>query len=134
MISDYQQLPAVTAAFGAGVEGVAIVNIVDAGSGGQFPQGRVIRGSLNVTLGAAGTALAVKVRQGSGLGGAQVGLTQNVTIAAAATPTSIPFSVQDNSVQGAQAYTVTITGTAGTATVNDGWLEIMVPEPYGTGA
>lgn len=133
MISDMQQLPAPTAAFAAGTESAAIVNVIDPGIGGgqNYPQGRVLRGYVNVTVGAAGTAFTLKVRQGNGVAGTQVGTTDTLTIAAAGSPMSVPFQKTDFSATTVTAYTLTITGVGGTATVNDGCLEFMVPAPYG---
>jgi hypothetical protein len=132
MISDYQQLPASVGPFGSGTESVAISNIVDSGAGGNLPQGRVLRGVLNVSIGAAGTAFTLKCRQGTTVAGAQVGVTSTYTIPTASTPVTVAYSFQDNSAAGAGAYCITITGTGGTATVNDGCLEIFVPDPYGS--
>lgn len=135
MITDTQQLPAPTSAFGAGTESVAIINIVDSGAGGgggpQFAQGRILRGYVNVTLGAGGTSFSLKVRQGTTVAGAQVGTTDVITLPVANTPVSVPFCKQDLSASGAAAYCLTITGTGGTATVNDGNLTLEVPAPYG---
>lgn len=84
------------------------------------PYGTVIvSGNLNVTAGTGTTAVVVKVRQGSGTGGTQVGPSFTVTLAAGAS-TTIPVEVEDTaSVSGLQ-YTVTVTQTGGTAagTVN----------------
>jgi hypothetical protein len=131
MISDYQQLAAPVGPATAGTETVAIANVLDSGSGGNFPQGRVIRGYLNVVLGASGTSFTIKCRQGVTAAGTQVGLTQTITLAAATTD-SVPFSFQDNTAAGAGSYCVTVTSTGGTITVNDGALEITMPDPYGS--
>ena len=82
MITDYQQLPAATSALAAGTEVAVIGNVLDSGAGGNYPQGRVIKVTLNVSMGSSATALSVKVRQGLTIAGTQVGVSQTPTIAA----------------------------------------------------
>src|SRR5579871_4419943 len=132
MISDYQQLPAVISGIAAATETVAIANVLDSGAGGNYPQGRVIRGYLNVTGVGTSTTVVIKCRQGTTVAGTQVGVSQTVTLTVSGTMV-LPFSFQDNSAAGAGAYCVTVTFTAGAGNaINDGALEIYAPEPYGS--
>jgi hypothetical protein len=128
-ISDYSQ-QAASVVLTLTTEVVVNTNVVDSGAGGQFPQGRVIRGYVNVTPGGTAGTLTLRVRQNT-LTGAVVGIPDVVNLAIA-TAVSVPFSKQDNSVQGASAYvlTATVTGAAGAA--NDSALEIEMPTPYGS--
>lgn len=81
----------------------------------------IIDGMLNITPGATTTAVVVKVRQGSGTAGTQVGVSMTHTLAAAASG-SIPFMVEDTApaANAGAVYSVTVTQTAGTGagTVN----------------
>jgi hypothetical protein len=93
-------------------------------------QGLVIRGNLNVTTGASTTAIVIKVRQGSGTGGTQIGNTQTVTAAAAASY-DLAFEVIDSSPVPSSQYTVTVTQTAatGNGAVNQSEIEtdLVIP-------
>jgi hypothetical protein len=81
----------------------------------------VIDGMLNVTPGTSTTAVVVKVRQGSGTSGTQVGSSITTTLAAAANG-NVPFMFEDSApaANAGSVYSVTITQTAGAAagTVN----------------
>ena len=97
------------------------------------PIGRVISGYLNVTPGAATTALVIRVRQGNTTGGALVGTADTVTVAAAGLE-SVFFSQVDTGVAPANnQYCVTVQQTAatGNGTVNDGAIQLLVPAPAG---
>jgi hypothetical protein len=131
MITDYQQNPSTGASLVSGTETVVISNVVDSGAGGNFPQGRVIHGYVNVLSGATGGAYTLKVRQGTTTAGTQVGTSDTITLPAT-TNMSIPFSKQDNSAAGAGSYCVTLTAAGSNGTMEDGCLEIEVPDPYGT--
>jgi hypothetical protein len=96
------------------------------GSGGASPQTVrpvKIEANLVVTAGTGTTALVIRCRQGVGTGGAQVGATQTVTLAAGASG-QFAFVFRDSSgvpyAAGGTAYTITITQTGGSAagTVN----------------
>jgi hypothetical protein len=79
--------------------------------------------TLNITEGTSGTAFVVKVRQGNTTGGAQVGLSETVTLAAAASAQAV-FVFRDStgliSQPGGIQYCVTVTQTSATVagTVN----------------
>jgi hypothetical protein len=96
------------------------------------PQGRVIRGFINATGGATAGAWTIKCRQGTGVAGTQVGLTQTENFAASAT-LSVPFSFVDNSspAPGGNVYTITVTAAGSNGTANDGAVELYVPSPGG---
>lgn len=81
--------------------------------------GNFVSGVLNVTPGAATTAVVIRVRQGSGVAGALVGVAFT-HILAVGISASIPFSVLDNASNPSGLYSVTIAQTAGTGagTVN----------------
>lgn len=100
---------------------VAIVNAPSLDTGNVAWPGIELDGYVNITLGTSSTALVVKVRQGSTVGGAQVGTTDTHTIAAASSPVSIPFSKSDLSGVEQTQYCLTLTQTSGGAngTVND---------------
>lgn len=75
--------------------------------------------SINITPGAGTTAIVVRCRQGVGVGGPAVGPARTITLAAAATgDNALVFN--DLAPNFAQAYTITVAQTAGTApgTVN----------------
>jgi hypothetical protein len=74
----------------------------------------LIEGTLNVTPGASTTAVVLKVRQGSGIAGTQVGPSITQTLAAAALGT-VPFQVEDPApaANAGGVYTVSLTQTAG---------------------
>lgn len=95
-------------------------------------EGLIVRGVMNITAGAGTTAVVVRVRKGSGTGGALVGVAMTHTLAAAASA-NIPYEVLDpapivnplatpSGVQSTPAnlYTVTVqqTGGTGAGTVN----------------
>jgi hypothetical protein len=102
-------------------------------------EGLIVRGVLNMTAGAGTTAVVVKVRRGTGTGGATVGPAAGTshTLAAAASA-NLAFEVLDTaplpnivSPSGAQdvpqnLYTVTVaqTGGTGAGTVNYGTIGI----------
>jgi hypothetical protein len=79
--------------------------------------------TLNITEGTSGTAFVVKVRQGNTTGGVQVGLSETVTLAAAASAQAV-FVFRDStgliSQPGGIQYCVTVTQTSATVagTVN----------------
>lgn len=91
----------------------------------------LIRGVVNLAAGAGTTAVVLKVRQGATVGGAQVGASYTVTLAAAANG-SVPFAVEDASGWLGQAgggqYCITLTQTGGTGngSVNQGDLSVEV--------
>lgn len=85
----------------------------------------VICGAINVTTGAATTAVTVRVRRGEGITGTVVGIAAVHTLAAAAVA-SIPFEAVDTAVPNDnQVYSVTIQQTAatGNGTVNGGVIK-----------
>jgi hypothetical protein len=154
MYSNYQQLPAAGSAMTG--ETVVMCNYDQAVQlGGQFPQGKVIRGVLAIANSAAAIVqCTIKVRgipvqtvaspaQGntplaagttSNLGNyTQVGGSAQEHSLAASGFACIPFSFQDNSGVDYAYYMVNVLpGTGGDLTANDGYMEIFAPEPYGT--
>jgi hypothetical protein len=129
MITDYAQ-QAASVVLPLTTETVVVTNVVDSGAGGQMPQGRVLRGYINVTPGGTAGTLTIRVRQNS-LTGPVVGIADVVNVAIA-TAVSVPFSKQDNSVAGAPIYVVTATVTGAAGTANDSCLELEIPAPYGS--
>lgn len=81
--------------------------------------GLLIRGTANITTGAAGTNPTIRCRRGNGIGGAQVGTSQTQTQAVATSGTQ-GFTFQDNANPNPQnGYTISVSLGAGTATVNE---------------
>lgn len=94
--------------------------------------GVVIRGTVNlVPAGAATTAVVLKVRQGTGTSGTQVGATQTVNVGA--TPgldVTADIEVIDyNPAQplGQYVITVTQTGATGNGTIQQATIEVIEP-------
>jgi hypothetical protein len=75
-----------------------------------------ISGVVNITAGTSTTAVVLKVRQGAGITGTQVGVNMTHTLAAGASA-SIPYEVEDTTVTNVQGqqYSVTATQTGGAA-------------------
>lgn len=90
-----------------------------------------INGSLDITTGASVTAVVIRVRRGSGTGGALVGNAITHTIGAAVSG-SLPFDVVDTpgAVAG-QQYTVTAQQTAATTngSVTQSSVSLVVGQP-----
>lgn len=98
-------------------------------------EGLIIRGVLNITAGTGTTAVVLRVRKGSGTGGALVGSAMTHTLAAGSSA-NVAYEVLDaapianvSTPSGAQSvptnqYTVTVSQTGGTAagTVNYGTI------------
>lgn len=88
-----------------------------------------ISGTINLTPGTAATAVVVKLRQGVGVGGAQVGPSYTHTVAAAA-PQSITFGFTDSTgfLEGGGQYTLTVTVTSatGATTINAVDFEVLI--------
>jgi len=97
--------------------------------------GVVIRGYVNATAGATGTAFTIKCRRGSGTGGTQVGVSNTHTVANNANA-SIPFAFVDPTPVApfapSSVYTVTVTAVGANGTAVDGQLEVCVPATGGT--
>lgn len=100
--------------------------------------GVVIRGQITITAAAGTTSVAIKCRRGTGIAGAQVGVTNTITTVASSTP-AIPFAFLDPAVapylspaQVSPLYTITVTAAGANGTAVDGQLELMVPDPYGS--
>lgn len=124
---------------------IATSDVVSWGAG-TVAEGLIVRGVLNITTGASTTAVVVKVRKGSGVGGATIGPAAGTphTLAAGASA-NIPFEVLDPAptpvtvpAGGAQTipqafYTVTVAQTAGTVagTVNYGTIGIETAASVG---
>jgi hypothetical protein len=105
-----------TIPFSSGATANALLGIPVASAAGK----NVVLGSMNITAGTGTTAVVVKCRQGAGtVAGTQVGPSKTVTLAATATA-EIPLAFQDTAPNSAEAYTITVTQTGGTAagTVN----------------
>jgi hypothetical protein len=110
------ETPVLTLPFAGGAAANPVV-----GGGGAGPK-NLISGSLNITPGTSTTAIVVKCRQGANtVAGTQVSLSKTVGVTAAV-PVEIPFNFDDLSGVFADAYTITVTQTAGTVagTVNVG--------------
>lgn len=90
-----------------------------------------ISGYINLTAGTGTTQVAVRVRQGAGTGGVQIGPSNFDTLAAGNTE-AIPFGATDvtNYLEGLNGgqYTITVQQTGGTAngTANSIDVEVMV--------
>ena len=97
----------------------------DAASGGGVPN--LIEGTINVTPGTSTTAVVVKCRQGSLIGGTQVGPSLTQTLAATANG-NIPFQFEDAApvANAGNQYNITVTQTAGAAagTVNYAYCKV----------
>lgn len=135
MFDNYAQLPAAVATVTPfTTETVVMVLPLSAAAINVTPEGRVIKGYLNVTVGTAGTLLSVKCRQGNTITGTQVGNTDTLTVTAAAVY-QVPFSFLDaNSPAPANnqyCITITVTSASAATTVNDGAVELFVPNPGG---
>ena len=135
MFDNYEQLPAaVVTVTPFTTETVVMVLPVSAAAINLTPEGRVIKGFLNVTVGTAGTLLSVKCRQGTTITGTQVGNTDTVTVAAAAVY-QVPFSFLDTSslapLNNVYCITITVTSASAVTTVNDGAVELFIPNPGG---
>ncbi len=134
MFSQYEQLPSsVTVTTTA--ETVALTTQPVSAAIEITPQGRVIRGYLNITIGTAGATLSVRCRQGS-VSGTQVGSTDVQTVTATDLY-QVPFSFLDTSdatLYGGFVYVITVqvASASGNSTVNDGAVEIFVPDPGGS--
>jgi hypothetical protein len=99
------------------------------GQVGPAYQGMKVYGVVNVTAGTSTTAVVVRVRQGSGVGGALVGNAATHTLAAGAIA-NIPFDILDTAgVSGSNLlWTVTVQQTAASAngTVNQASLSTVL--------
>lgn len=88
-----------------------------------------ITGTLNITPGTAATQCVIKIRQGAGTGGTQVGATLTHTVAAGAAQ-SISFGATDNTgyLEGGGQYTITVTMTSatGATTINVADVEVLI--------
>lgn len=99
----------------------------------QSQSGNLLSASVNFTPGAAQTTTTLRLRQGSGVGGALVGIAHAVTTIAAA-PIELAIDELDTSAfglaqQGGQ-YTLTIqTNAAGPGTVNAALLVLETTAP-----
>lgn len=84
---------------------------------GAYAAPTLIAGVINITPGTTTSAVVIRVRQGIGVSGAQVGNADTVTLAAG-NSMSIPFQKYD--AVGAASYSITVTQTGGAAngTVN----------------
>jgi hypothetical protein len=153
MLSIYQQLPAAGSSL-ATSETVAMCNYEAPVPGGQFPQGKVIRGVLAIANSAASiVSVIIKCRgipaqtvaspaQGNVplAGGTtanlsnytQIGGSAQEQMLAASGDAVIPFGFQDNSgVDYAYYMITTVAGTGSDLTVEDGYMEVFAPDPYG---
>lgn len=100
-----------------------------AGQGNVTPLPIKIAALFSMTAGTGTTAIVVRVRQGSGTGGALVGISASQPLAAGVA-SSLPISVQDNT-QAANTptgiqYTITAAQTAGTGAGTTNYLEVEV--------
>jgi hypothetical protein len=77
----------------------------------------VISGVVACAAGTAGTTAAVKVRQGSGASGTQVGTTITGPVQTGGLAVIVPFMVIDTAPPANGQYTVTLTFTANTSSV-----------------
>jgi hypothetical protein len=138
MYSNYAQAPtpgglALAATLTSGTQAAALES--QPGVLPPAPQGVVIRGYINITAGATAGAYAIKCFQGSGLTGTQIGLSGGDTAQTiASSPSQIAFSFCDtNNVKAPNGvYTIGVTAAGSSGTFNDGAIEVVVPEPYGS--
>jgi hypothetical protein len=86
----------------------------------------VISGVVAAAAGTGGTTAAVKVRQGSGTGGAQVGPTITSPVQTAGLASVVPFSVVDLAPPATGQYTVTLTFTGNTSSVVTSTIVVFV--------
>lgn len=86
----------------------------------------VVWGVVQCAAGTGGTAASVRVRQGAGTGGAQVGTTVVSPVAAAGIAAVVPFSVQDVAPLAAGQYTVTVAFAGNTSSVISSQLNVLV--------
>ena|ERR1700704_4626940 len=77
----------------------------------------IISGVVACAAGTAGTTASVKVRQGIGAAGAQVGTTITGPVQTAGLAAIVPFTVVDTAPPANGQYTVTLTFTANTSSV-----------------
>jgi hypothetical protein len=89
------------------------INLTGIPSGAQV----VVSGVVSCAAGTAGTTAAVKVRQGVGVAGTQVGATITGPVQTGGLAVIVPFMVQDNAPPSNGQYTVTLTFTANTSSV-----------------
>lgn len=81
----------------------------------------VISGVVACAAGTGGTTAAVKVRQGTGTGGTQVGSTVTGPAATAGVAAVVPFTVEDLAppANGQYVVTLTFTGNSSSVTVSN---------------
>ncbi|SRR6266480_4811432 len=89
------------------------VNLTGIPAGAQV----IISGVVACAAGTAGTTAAVKVRQGSGVAGTQVGTTITGPVQTGGLAVIVPFTVVDSAPAVNGSYTVTLTFTANTSSV-----------------
>lgn len=77
----------------------------------------VIFGVVACAAGTAGTTAAVKIRQGSGVAGTQVGTTITGPVQTGGLAVIVPFCVVDTNPPASGQYTATLTFTANTSSV-----------------
>lgn len=77
----------------------------------------IISGVVACAAGTGGTTAAVKVRQGVGVAGTQVGATTTGPVQTGGLAAIVPFMVQDSAPLPSGQYTVTLTFTANTSSV-----------------
>lgn len=86
----------------------------------------VISGYVAAAAGTGGTTAAVKVRQGSGVAGTQVGPTITGPVQTAGLAVVVPFTVVDTAPPGNGQYTVTLTFTGNTSAVVTSTIVVLV--------
>jgi hypothetical protein len=92
------------------------------------PYGVVVKVSLNITAGATAGAYAVKLFQGNGLSGTQVGPAAGYTFQTiASSPSQVYLTFVDTSGYAGGQYTVGVTAAGSNGVFNFGSVEVMVP-------
>lgn len=86
----------------------------------------IISGVVACAAGTAGTTAAVKVRQGLGAAGTQVGPTITGPVQTGGLAVIVPFAVVDTAPVPSGQYTVTLTFTANTSSVVTSTIEVLV--------
>jgi hypothetical protein len=92
------------------------------------PQGVVIKVYLNITAGATAGAYTVKLYQGNGLSGTQVGPTAGQTFQTIVSSPGVEYmTFVDQSGYLGGEYTVSVNAAGANGTFNFGSIEVMVP-------
>jgi hypothetical protein len=112
----------------------ASTTIAQSTGGLSGDQGIRVRGVLNFTTAATGTGVVVKLRQGSGIAGTQVGVSQTHTMANSASA-NIAFDFLDAApASGNNIYTVTLSALTIAGTLNAITVGVETADQYEAGS